>query len=127
MTFNYLSVTPSIKRPIIPILVKSEVAFIFYSAIIDSGADHCIFSKDLASLLDIKLLKKNQITLKGVGRGNIEGFFGEISIRIGQETYQARVIFADITDFGHGILGQKGFFDHFDVKLSYQKRHHRCY
>lgn len=29
---------------------------------------------------------------------------------------------APVGEFSYGILGQKGFFDHFDIKLSYQNR-----
>ena len=46
----------------------------------------------------------------------------EITIKIGKSIYETKVIFAEMGDFSHGILGQKGFFDHFDVKLSYQKQ-----
>ncbi len=122
MTFYYEEVAPQINRPIIPILLKSKNAFIIYRALIDSGADHCIFSKDLADLLEIKLSSKNKVMFRGVSGENINGFLNEIDIRVGNVTYQAKVIFAEISDFGHGILGQIGFFDHFDVKLSYQKQ-----
>lgn len=90
MIFHYEEITSEIKRPIIPIFLKSKTIFIFYHAIIDSGADYCIFSLDIAQILELRLSSKD------------------------------KVIFAEIADFGHGILGQKGFFDHFDVSLSYK-------
>jgi hypothetical protein len=46
----------------------------------------------------------------------------KLEIRIGESVFETNIIFADIADFGHGILGQKGFFDHFDVTLRYQKQ-----
>lgn len=58
----------------------------------------------------------------GVGKESVTGFLNSVTIKIGSEIYKTKVIFADISDFGHGILGQKGFFDHFDIKLSYQKQ-----
>ena len=122
MIFHYEEITTQIRRPIIPILLKSKKAFIIYRALIDSGSDHCIFSKDLADLLEIPLSPKNKIVFRGISSENIEGFSSEIGIRVGNVNYQTRVIFAEISDFGHGILGQKGFFDHFDVNLSYQKQ-----
>lgn len=122
MTFNYEEVTPQIKRPIIPIFLKSESTFIIYRAIIDSGADYCIFSIDLAYLLGIKLSSRDNVSFSGVGREEIEGLWGEVEIRIGGVSYKIKAIFAEISDFGHGILGQKGFFDHFDVELSYKKQ-----
>lgn len=55
MIFDYEEITPDVKRPIIPVLIKSETTFIIYRALIDSGADYCIFSVDLANLLEVKL------------------------------------------------------------------------
>ena len=122
MIFPYKEITPQIRRPIIPITIKSDTRFILYHGLIDSGADHCIFSLEIAKELGIKFSKENKLTFIGAGKEEIEGFWGEIDIRIDRITYTARIIFAEISDFGHGILGQSGFFDHFDVKLSYQEQ-----
>ena len=121
MTFSYREITPGIIRPIIPIILKVEHKFALYSALIDSGADHCIFSIEVAKLLDINTLHK-KVTLSGISAQKVVGYLGSIEITIDQITYKLKAVFADIADFGHGILGQKGFFDHFDVKLSYNKQ-----
>lgn len=122
MTFSYQEITPQVKRPIIPLMIKSPAMVIFYDGLIDSGADYCIFSLEIAHKLGLKLLDKNKIEFIGVGKEMMEGFWGEVEVRIAGEQYKTKVIFAEVTDFGHGILGQKGFFDHFDVKLRYQKQ-----
>lgn len=122
MIFSYEEITPQVRRPTIPIFLKSETTFIIYRALIDSGADYCIFSIDLAYLLGIKLSSRDNVSFSGVGREEIEGFFGKVEIRIGGVSYKTKAIFAEISNFGHGILGQKGFFDHFDVELSYKKQ-----
>ena len=95
---------------------------ILYHGLIDSGADYCIFSLEIARKLGLKLSSKNKVKFVGVGSEEIRGFRKEIELRIGDQMYLIEVIFAEISDFGHGILGQKGFFDHFDVKLSYKKQ-----
>ncbi len=59
---------------------------------------------------------------KGIGKDKTRGFWGEIEIKFSSFSYQTKALFADISNFGHGVLGQQGFFDHFDVKLSYQKQ-----
>jgi len=43
-------------------------------------------------------------------------------LRIGNVAYKTDVIFSEISNFGHGVLGQQGFFDHFDVTLRYHKK-----
>lgn len=121
MIFSYLEFTPKISRPVIPIFLKSPTKFMLYAALIDSGADYCIFSLDIAKLLQIKLHPKEKAKFIGVGKDKVEGFWSEITVRIGNVTYQTKVIFAEISDFGHGILGQQGFFDHFDVRLKLPK------
>lgn len=122
MIYSYLNLTPAIRRPIIEIIVKSKDKFAIYPVLIDSGADYCIFSIDLAKALNLKLQLKDRMKFIGIGEESVTGFLNSVIIKIGSSIYETKVIFADISDFGHGILGQKGFFDHFDVKLSYQKK-----
>lgn len=116
MIFPYREITPRIKRPIIRIILKSQDTFVIYPALIDSGADYCIFSIELAQVLNIKLSKR-KVSLKGIGKGKVKGFWGEVEIRIGEISCKTKAIFAEISEFGHGILGQKGFFDFFIVKF----------
>lgn len=122
MIYKYFKVTSKIIRPIIPILLKSEKRVMLYSALIDSGADYCIFSLDIADALEIKLKRKNKLELSGIGKENIIGFWDRIELRIDDKTFISKVIFAGINEYGHGILGQLGFFDHFDIKLSYHRQ-----
>ncbi len=121
MIFHYFEITSKIARPIIPIILKSQTKLMLYSALIDSGADYSIFNLDIAEVLGIKLQSKDKVKFIGVGRESIVGFWSNIEIIIGGTKYETHAIFAEISEFGHGILGQKGFFDQFDVKLSYQK------
>lgn len=72
--------------------------------------------------MGIKLKPKNKTTVSGIGKDIVKGYWAEVELRIAGKIYIARVIFAEISDYGFGILGQQGFFDRFDVKLSYQKQ-----
>lgn len=121
MTYSYLRINSKISRPIIQIIVKSKTKFAIYPVLIDSGADYCIFHTQLAEDLGIKLQNKTA-SFKGVGKNKVVGFWGEVDLKIGEVSYQTKIIFAEISDFGHGILGQQGFFNHFDVKLSHHKQ-----
>lgn len=80
-----------------------------------------MFSIEIAKALDIKLTKSNN-ALKGIGKDAIYGYWGDIEIKVGTHRYTTTVLFADIEEIGHGILGQRGFFDHFEVGLSYQEQ-----
>lgn len=120
MVFPYRVITSKISRPIVPIVIRYRKQLVLYSALIDSGADYCIFSVDIAEALNIKLSDK-KISFLSVGTEKVYGHWGQIEIKVGEDNfYITQAIFAKISDFGHGILGQQGFFDHFDVNLSYQ-------
>lgn len=121
ISFPYRQIAPKTSRPIIPIIVKNKSKFALYAGLIDSGADYCIFNIQLAKALDI-LTQPKKISVKGIARQKVFGFFGEVEINIDDVSYDMPAIFAQMEELGHGILGQKGFFDHFDVKLSYQKQ-----
>lgn len=121
MIYFYKEITPTIRRPIIQIVVKSQNYFAIYPVLIDSGADYCIFSLELARDLGITL-SKTKVGIRSVGRDKVMGRWGAVEIKIGDTSYSTKVLFAKISKFGHGILGQQGFFDHFDVKLNYQKQ-----
>ncbi len=122
MIFKYYEVTPKIIRPIIEIILKSETGVGIFPSLIDSGADHCIFSLETAKSLGIKLQPENKTSISGIGREPVDGYWSELELRVAGKIYTAKVIFAKISDYGYGILGQLGFFDHFDVKLSHQKQ-----
>ena len=121
MIYSYLTITPIIRRPIIEIIVKSSINFAIYPVLIDSGADYCIFNLELAQSFGIKL-SKTIVKFRGVGKDQVQGRWGEVEMKIANRNYKTKVLFANIAQFGHGILGQQGFFDHFDVKLSHQKQ-----
>lgn len=121
MTFTYYSVTPGVKRPIIPIALKSATKIALYWGLIDSGADYCIFSLDIAKALGVSLAKEPTY-FSGVGTEPQVGYWGKVDIRIGHKFYGLKALFSNIQDFGHGILGHQGFFDHFDVQLSYHQQ-----
>ena len=75
----------------------------------------------MAKALGVQLSKKST-SFRGVGKGDVRGFWGEVEIKLSGHSYKTKAIFAEISDFGHGILGQQGFFDHFDVKLSHHNQ-----
>ena len=120
MIFRYLEITPTILRPVIPIILKAGNKFVLYSALIDSGADHCIFDIEIAQSFGIPLQPK-KISLQGIAREKVAGFLGTVELDINHTSYDVFAIFAPIGEFSYGILGQKGFFDHFDVKMSYTR------
>jgi|SRR3990167_5357306 len=122
MTFSYQRITSQISRPILPIILRSNTKFVAYWGLVDSGSDYCVFDQEIAETLGVRLSKEEKVNIKGVSGKSIEGKFGILVLKIGDKNYKVKAVFAKIGKFNHGILGTKGFFDQFDVKLSYRKR-----
>ena len=118
------------KVPIIPItLIGKEI--IITSGIVDSGADSCAISKNMAEKLNLPLLGTKEVT-RGIG-GSVESIQSRviISVRQGNEAYRFNIpinIILKSHDFPV-LLGQEGFFDKFIItfdrkeeKFSLKKR-----
>ncbi len=109
-----------ILRPIIPVSLQYKNKSIHYEALLDTGADFCIFPIELANTLGIKLKPNKVIYFVGVEGKALKGFITDVILRIGEISISSKIVFAE--SGGTRVLGQRGFFDNFDVKLSYQKQ-----
>ena len=113
----------AISRPVIPIRITSCGNSLQYSALIDSGADFCIFDGEVGQYLGIDVRSGAKEVFGGVQeRGGAEAFLHKVTLNIGGWDYETTVGFShDIAKHGSGILGQKGFFDMFTVKFDLTK------
>lgn len=113
----------SILRPIIPITINFHDKSIRYAALIDSGADFCIFDAEVGEYLGLVIENGIKNSFGGIQeKAGAIAYLHTISINIGGWDYTTTVGFSyDIAKHGHGILGQKGFFDLFIVKFDYQR------
>ena len=109
-----------ILRPIIPVSLQYRNKSIHYEALIDTGADFCIFPIELAKVLGINFIPNRIVYFSGVGSQPLKGFTADVILRIGEVNVSTKIVFAESGTTR--ILGQQGFFDHFDVKLSHQKQ-----
>ncbi len=113
----------AILKPIIPIKISSGNNSLKYAALIDSGADFCIFDAEIGEYLGIDIRSGTKEIFGGIQeRDGAEAFLHEVIINIGGWDYKTIVGFSyDIAKHGLGILGQKGFFDIFVVKFDLLK------
>lgn len=109
-----------ILRPIIPISLQFKNKSIYYEALIDTGADFCIFPIELADTLGIKLNPDKIIYFSGIDEQPVKGIIARVLLKIGEIKISTKIVFAE--SGSTRILGQRGFFDHFDIKLSYRKK-----
>lgn len=107
-------------RPIISVSLKYKQKTIHYEALIDSGADFCIFPIELAHKLDMNINRARKIYFTGASGDLIVGLAGRIDLQIGTRTFKITVIFADLHNKS-ALLGQYGFFDELTVKFDLEK------
>ena len=113
----------SILKPIIPIGISVGDRSLRYAALIDSGADFCIFDAAIGEELGLDVRLGLRVNFGGIQeRGGADAFLHVVTIKVGGWDYATKAGFSyDIAKHGFGILGQKGFFDIFVVKFDLKK------
>lgn len=110
----------SILRPIIPIKISSNGLTVKYDALIDSGADFCIFHAEIGEYWGLNLKSGLREIFSGVeDSAGAEAYFHELTLIIGETAVNTLVGFSyDIADHGYGLLGQKGLFEKFLISFN---------
>ena len=126
MKFNYKRLSDGIQRPIIPVTVRNPHTkqSIRYFGLVDSGADSCIFAGEIAELIGLDIAAGRRLSVSGVGEGEQRPFYlHQVEVEIGGWSKLTTGGFMpDLSNNGHGLLGQAGFFDRFSfVKFEYPK------
>jgi hypothetical protein len=106
-------------RPILALnLVNGESSFGCY-AIVDSGADDCIFPASFAEQLGLNYTDGRHYPFGGAGDGVQAAYFFDILLDIQHiAQYPVAIGFTlALEHFGCGLLGQTGFFDRFKLEF----------
>ncbi len=126
MRFGYKRLSNGIERPIIPITVRNPRTqqSIRYLALVDSGADVCIFASEIAELIGIDVASGRQHNVGGVVAGEGRPYYmHEVEIEVGGWWKTTTVGFMPaLSPNGHSLLGRSGFFDRFSfIKFEHPK------
>jgi hypothetical protein len=112
----------SANRPVIPVTLINGDSKITNLAIIDSGADLCIFHAEIGEQTGIDIESGKLQTFSGITREQLTAYFHNIKIGIGGYNYDCYVGFSrDLVNMPYGLLGQVGFFNLFNVTFNYEK------
>ena len=109
-------------KPEIKIAIRHKDNKLKCFALIDSGADSCLFPKGMADALGINLRSGSRITLVGIGKQNVHFYFHEIEIFVGKYKFKTMAGFADGEIGTSALLGQRGFFENFVVSFDRKNR-----
>ena len=114
-------------KPVIPIKVSIDNGVpIFYEALIDSGADFCIFDMEIGRALGAKIDKARCAEFGGINPSDPKkppiAYFVQVKLDVGGWDVITEVGFSeDISKYGFGILGHKGFFEYYKVTFDLLK------
>lgn len=107
--------------PLVPIIVQGSNDLVTVRALIDSGAEHNVFSPDIAERVGIDVEEHREVTISGVG-GSVQGWQVPVTLKLGEWQWESETIFSSGVEAGSGLLGQLGFFAFFDVTFKYTDR-----
>ena len=107
-----------IYRSIIPVRLiykHRDSARFRYRALIDSGADWCLFHSEIGELLGISVREGQSRNFVGVEGIEKTAYFHTVQLVVGASMVEILAGFIYGFRFPYGLLGQHGFFDHFRV------------
>jgi len=116
----------SVLRPTIPITITNKTTGENerYIALIDSGADYCIFHASFGQVIGLNIKSGKELTYFGIEGGGQTAYFHDILVGVGGWNFECYAGFSEYFDqknFPYGILGQNGFFDKFRIILDSSK------
>ncbi len=107
-------------RPVIPVKLILDKKMITFKALIDSGADECIFPAWIAKTLGHNVYKGKQRIFSGIG-GSVLAYLHKTHIKLADIDFTADVFYShEWDDMPFGLLGQAGFFLHFEITFNYK-------
>lgn len=113
----------SVFRPVIPVELQGAGISVPYEALIDSGADICMFDAGLAELLGIDLAAGERHVAGGVTGAREPYYLHAITLHVGGWPIKISAGFLpNMARLGYGIVGQQGFFETYVVKFDLAKR-----
>lgn len=111
-------------RPVIPVNLRYKNQVVGYQALVDSGADICLFDAEIGEAMGIDVKKGIIKTLMGVGGKSSVYYLHTIHIDVGGWEHEIEAGFMPNVSgrvMQHGLVGQQGFFDNFIVKFDLLK------
>lgn len=109
---------PWFARPIIPVCISYKNKSLNISALIDSGADFCLFNVEIGRQIGIQIEKGKPFKFFGIEGSFINAYIHQIELQIIgiEHSITIPVAFTDSRGV-FAVLGQEGFFDNFRIKF----------
>jgi len=116
--FGFDTTQKQILRPILEVELCWKLTSITIAALVDSGADECLFNIGYAKQLGIDLTNTKRKSYSGISGPPVVGYSTELELRIKsiEQRITIPVAFVESNNVD-ALLGQTGFFDAFRIKF----------
>lgn len=118
---NSKGIIKSQLRPKIKIRIFNKKRHVNVLALIDSGADYCLFPKGIAEIIGIENIKDgHKLDFFGIKGKPISFYSNNIEIQVGNYKFSCEGYFS-YKYKGPPLLGENGFFSIFKVIFDFQE------
>ena len=105
------------KRPMLEVELFGEKGSVTVDAIVDSGADSCIFNVEYAEAIGVDLANCEVEDMIGISGVPMRTYRTKIEIEVKHlDRFELPVAFIESTSV-NGLLGQEGFFDRYRIRF----------
>lgn len=119
MIFRYKKIQ-GVSRPVIPIKIYYHSRSVTYEVLVDSGADVCMFDAEVGDALGIPFFDGQSGEVSGVTGVTKPYYIHPVTISVGDKSFEVEAGFlSNVSRFGYGVVGQRGFFDQFVVSFDF--------
>src|SRR5262245_52112568 len=104
------------RLPLLSVRLNCNKRHVKVWALINSGADFCVFNGDIAGILEVDLKTGREIDLTGFVGGSAPAWIHQVNLEPeGFPSININVAFTDSRMPELCLLGQRGFFDQFQI------------
>jgi hypothetical protein len=117
-----------IKRPILHVTLQRGTRSVNALAIVDSGADECVFPASLGTALGVPIPNPNVYVFSGTTDQPQNAYFDNIHVHVWKHVTPGEIAFSfdlyagfcdTLEHVGLGLLGQNGFFSRYKVTIDH--------
>ena len=92
-------------------------------ALVDSGADLCLFHSDIGKLIGIDVESGSELAFQGVSGAKATAYLHRVRLTVrDMDSISLDVGFTNLMAVGTGLLGQQGFFEQFQISFNLNEK-----
>ena len=120
---NHQDPTRPFNRPYLIVRLAHSTKHKDVIALVDSGADLCLFHSDIGRLIGIDVESGSELAFEGVSGATATAYLPRVSLTVrGVRSITLDIGFTDSMAVGTGLLGQQGFFEQFQINFELHEK-----